>query len=120
MTVLFGKKLNALAGGSYLHICPGCDMTHIIHTETANPYTGAKWEFNRNPEAPTFSPSILIRYSHPKGHTNENPAPIGWQGEYVNTICHYFIRNGMIEYCSDSTHEFAGRTVELPDYNDGI
>ena len=32
--------------------------------------------------------------------------------------CHSFIRDGKIQYLNDCTHEFAGKTVELPDYTD--
>jgi hypothetical protein len=31
------------------------------------------------------------------------------------TLCHYFIRDGKIEFCGDCPHELAGQTVPLPD-----
>lgn len=118
MTVLFGNKLNQCGGvsGAYLHVCPACDQVHSYTTLSTPEYPCLTWEFNRDPEAPTFRPSMLIRYNRPKGHTNSNPAPLGWQGENEQVVCHYFITAGKIEYQSDCTHALAGQTVDLPDY----
>jgi len=33
--------------------------------------------------------------------------------------CHSFIRDGQIEFCSDSTHELAGKTVRLLEWTEG-
>lgn len=61
------------------------------------------WTFNGDFERPTFSPSVLER-KHPRdGH------------EWIN---HVFIRDGMIEYLPDCTHEMAGSTVEIPAWTD--
>lgn len=57
------------------------------------------WEWNGDVEKPTLAPSILTWCDLPNG----------------KKVCHSFIRNGMVEYLSDSTHEFAGKTVELLD-----
>ena len=66
----------------------------------------------------TFSPSIKVTYRHPKGHTNENPAPLGWAGEYVEEICHSFVIDGRIQFLSDCTHALANQTVDLPDWTE--
>jgi hypothetical protein len=34
-------------------------------------------------------------------------------GDYV---CHSFVKEGMIEFLSDCTHDMKNKTVELPDY----
>lgn len=78
-------------GVTYIHYCPGCKHKHRINVEKPNEFN-AVWQFDGNMESPTFSPSINI---------------VGQ--------CHYFIRKGMIEFCSDSKHELAGQTVPLPD-----
>jgi hypothetical protein len=75
----------------YLHYCDGCDSWHLINVDVPNEYTGARWTFDGNVDAPTFSPSVNI---------------VG--------KCHYFITKGMIQYCSDSKHRLAGKTVPLP------
>ncbi len=77
-------------GHALMHWCPGCKGRHVINVEKPNPF-GAVWSWNGNAEKPTFSPSINI---------------VG--------RCHYFIREGNIEFCGDSTHELAGKTVALP------
>ena len=59
-----------------------------------------RWTFNDDLNKPTFSPSLLIRYPTSK---KEN-------------VCHSFIKNGNIQFLSDCTHDLAGRTVEIPDF----
>lgn len=83
-------------GKTLLHWCPGCKQAHPINVEKPN-HCDAKWSWNGDIERPTFSPSINI---------------VG--------RCHYFIRDGMIEFCADSKHNLAGRTVPLPDYPDRV
>ena len=78
-----------------LHICEGCDEEHLIPMGGKNP-----WSFNKDFIKPTLSPSVK--------HTMERDGVI--------RICHYFIRNGMIEYCGDSQHKLAGKTVALTPY----
>ncbi|MGE5512372.1 MAG: DUF6527 family protein [Bacteroidota bacterium] len=104
----------------YSHWCPGCKQMHVIATAPSRP--GAPvWSFDGNVDRPTFAPSILIRSGH---------FVPGWQGkecwctesdpDFRCGICHYFIRDGRIEYCSDSTHKLAGRTVDLPPLPDHL
>ena len=33
-----------------------------------------------------------------------------------STICHYSLTAGKLVYYADSTHELAGKTVDLPDW----
>lgn len=79
--------------GEYLvHRCAGCNEDHLI------PMWGEKpWTFNNDFEKPTLSPSV--KHTFAPGSKRH--------------ICHYFIRDGQIQYCSDSNHELAGKTVEL-------
>lgn len=80
------------ADAGWMHWCPGCKDIHAIAVE--KPFdNGAKWTFNGNMDQPTFSPSIAV-------------------GKPV--YCHYFIQDGMIRYCSDSTHALSGQHVPLP------
>lgn len=91
------------------HWCPGCRHAHTIWT--LNP-SRPEWQWDGNVETPTVSPSIRIF----------TPAH---DGEPERTNCHYFLKSGNIEFCSDSDHAFAGQTVPLPDlpadydYGDG-
>ncbi len=95
--------------------CPGCDMAHQIHYGSGN---GPRWGWNGNIDLPTFTPSVLVRYRHPKGYSNDNPAPLGWKGEYVDDICHSFVTNGRIQFLSDCTHHLIGQTVDLPEFTE--
>ena len=108
-----GKKLRTCDSERIAFWCPGCERAHVIRIG-AKPDQG--WTFDGNIDAPAFAPSIKVTYRHPKGHSNENPAPIGYAGEYVEDICHSFVRKGMVEFCGDSTHTLAGKIVPLPDF----
>ena len=85
--------------GDYWHYCPGCEQLHQINTERKND-NGAQWSFDGNMEQPTFAPSINITLETSPGKTKR---------------CHYFIDNGRINYCGDSTHALSGQSVELPE-----
>ncbi len=84
----------------YTFTCPGCKDRHYIPT---SPKSQCHWTFNGSVERPTFSPSILV---------NETLWPDGSIG-FIR--CHFFVRDGQIDFCSDSKHEMAGKTVELPE-----
>jgi hypothetical protein len=105
-----------LEAGQAAFYCLGCKRVHGINVEIDGT---PKWTFNGSVTEPTLSPSILSRYRHPKGYSNENPAPADFDGEYVTEVCHSFVRGGNIEYLSDCTHELAGKTIELPEFTWG-
>lgn len=84
--------------------CPGCENVHAVDE---------KWEYNGNPELPTFSPSVLATHRRPEGYSNDNPAPVGYDGPMVEHRCHSFVRDGRIEYLTDCTHSLAGTSVEM-------
>lgn len=116
----FGPYLRAATGG-YLHWCPGCETTHYITTHTDPEMPGPCWSFNGSAEKPTFNPSVRIRE---KQRVFENGEWTGeWKrgpdGEALDGCCHYFIRDGQIQFCSDSTHALAGQTVSLPQFEKG-
>jgi hypothetical protein len=89
----------------YGHWCPGCGGGHEIAVGEKNS-SGAEWQFNNNLASPSFSPSINIRSGR-----YADPNYTGGGGR----ICHYFITDGKIIYCSDTTHALSGKTVDLPD-----
>lgn len=80
--------------------CPGCDEHHSVSIGAPNSM-GAVWSWDGNIEAPTFSPSVLVR------HKDQNNV-------VVNT-CHLFVRAGHIQYLPDCTHALAGTTVAMED-----
>ena len=120
-----GKYLRRWEGegrGGYTFYCPGCKEGHSISTEG-----GAPWGFNGNLEAPTFTPSVLLRSGHynpdHKGDRcwctfNAERAASGEEPSFKCTVCHSFVTDGKIQFLADSTHELAGQTVQLPELPD--
>ncbi len=97
----------------FIHWCPGCEEAHYIQTAGDGP----NWSFDGNVEKPTFGPSVKIEWTGGSmGGTNieKNSVCIDKEKDRWQSICHYFIRNGQIEYCSDSTHQLSGKTISLP------
>lgn len=86
---------------SHEHWCPACKQMHGYAVE--QPFrNGAQWTFNGDGDRPSFQPSMNISIG-----------PYGSDGKIDR--CHYFVTDGRIQYCGDSTHELAGQTVDLPD-----
>lgn len=83
-----------------LFACPGCaellqsDGLHRLPVNTAE--KAPSWTFDGDTDAPTLSPSILSS-----------------MGE--GRVCHSFLRNGVFEFLSDSTHSMAGQSIPMPD-----
>lgn len=76
--------------------CPGCKIYHAVVIAPGKNGIGASWVWNGDTEKPTFNPSI---------------------GTFMGTEqqCHLFVRDGQIEYLSDSRHDLAGQTVPMED-----
>lgn len=88
----------------YAHYCPACDGIHQIFVGGPTP---PNWTFDGNIDQPTFSPSI--RVFHPKHKDLEGVE------HAEKTVCHYFLKAGVIEYCTDNPHKFNGKKVPLPE-----
>lgn len=95
-------------GAHVLVWCPGCDDLHTIGVEGddgSKPRT--EWTWDGNLEAPTVSPSILVRMDF----TN-NVRP--------SIVCHSYLESGRWRFLDDSTHAFSGVTgvpmVPLPEW----
>jgi len=73
-----------------LYWCPGCQERHSIRV-AGDGVPPPSWTWNGDTAKPTFAPSV----------------------HYVG-YCHHFVRDGRIEFCSDSRPGLAGHTVELP------
>ena len=94
------SKVLAKANGMFFFECPGCEIPHGINCGTR---PGPVWSFGNNLEKPTFSPSILCSYE--------------WGVERKKHVCHSFVRNGDIQFLSDCTHDYAGKTVPIPEWD---
>ena len=99
--------------------CPGCQEMHSISIEGP----GAIWQWDKNVDAPTFSPSILITSGHyVSTHKPGDRCWCTYNAEHPNKPapftckrCHSFVRNGEIEFLMDCSHELMGKTVKIPD-----
>jgi len=78
-------------------ICPGCRKRHALNTT---------WQFNGDYDKPTVSPSVLVTWTYGEDNKQER--------------CHSFIKNGMIQFLNDCTHELKGQIVELPEFDNKI
>lgn len=80
-------------GEQYLiYHCPGCKHNHSV--------PAVRWNWNGNLEKPTLSPSV--RHFIPAGEHGPE-----------QTICHYHLRNGVLEFCNDCQHELKGQKIPL-------
>lgn len=87
-------------GESYWFWCDGCSTNHRFVTKLPTGETGDTWTFSGSLEKPTFSPSLICNRSRP------DPA----RGVH---LCHLYLRDGMVQYLTDCTHELAGATVPV-------
>ena len=89
--------------------CPGCDGSHAVVTSDSS---GKRplWTWDGNVDAPTIAPSILVRVEWSK-MVEAGDDPSQWK----DTVCHSFVRAGMIQFLGDCTHVLAGKTMPLPD-----
>jgi hypothetical protein len=97
----------------FAHWCPGCGEMHYI-TVSRPSANGAIWWFNGNVDKPTFSPSIHIK----TGPYPDNDSALGSKPMGHIDICHYFLREGVLEFLPDCTHDLKGRSIPLPEIPD--
>lgn len=90
-----GNVYSALA-----FVCPGCALMpgggsglHMLPVNSPN--KSPQWDWDGNLAAPSLSPSILTRGAD-------------------SHRCHSFLRGGVFEFLTDSTHPLAGQSVPLP------
>jgi len=113
------------AGGGYLLFrCPGCDEMHQVGVGDG---PRPRWGFNGNYDAPTFSPSILVRgVRSPSGGdlmTGDEAGEYdvifargGREAVFASrfgTVCHSYVTDGQIHFLGDCTHALAGQIVPL-------
>lgn len=83
--------------------CAICGGNHrVVIAKPAEGY-GANypvWQFNGDVKAPTFTPSVRVRSADENG----------------DTCCHFYVKDGQIQYLSDCTHDLAGKTVPMETY----
>lgn len=77
--------------------CPGCKYYHKIAAKlgVTQPNENGLWGWNGSFESPTFIPSVLVWENHT---------------EYR---CHFYVRDGVIEFLNDCHHELKGQKVPM-------
>lgn len=88
--------------------CPGCNTHHAPIVDGSR-----GWTWNGSYSKPTFSPSILVKGVMPITDEEHKAIMDGVHIEPKPLVCHSFVRDGQIEFLSDSTHGLAGKTVAL-------
>lgn len=95
-------RKEAPQGARYLHWCAACKSGHTYPVKGA--LKGHSWTFDGSIDKPSFEPSMLI-FTPAQGLGNQHVPQA--------TVCHYYLRNGRIEYQQDCPHTYAGKTVPL-------
>lgn len=102
--------------------CPGCDGAHQVCIGEG---PGPRWGYNGDPELPTFTPSVLVRSGHYVPGQEGKSCWCTYNAEHPDglapfkcSVCHSFVTDGRIQFLGDCTHELAGQTVEIPDWED--
>lgn len=93
-------------GGRWIgHWCPGCRHAHLFYVDREK---RPCWTFDGDAEKPTFSPSMRVFI----------PADAEF-GMAEKTLCHYFLRAGVIEFLGDSSGHALRGFVPLPPFPEG-
>jgi len=74
--------------------CPGCKSHHFVIVKAKHQPV---WKWNGSHSKPTFRPSVKVTYAL-------KPKP---------KLCHFFIRNGKIQYLNDCFHGLKGQTINM-------
>ena len=97
---LYGVRINCPSGDCICHVLP---VNQILEAESDHVKGKPHWTWNGSLDRPTFTPSILSRYT------------IEGEGHHV---CHSFVTDGRIQFLEDCTHKLAGQTIDLPEMTD--
>ena len=109
-----------LADGQVSFRCPGCGHRHTLPVGVG----AGHWGFNGDLERPTLAPSIHARsgcYCDPSCCQGEGAEfcdrnmPAGEDGVKVCYECHFYVRDGRIEFIPDCSHALAGQVIDLPE-----
>ena len=75
--------------GKALFWCPGCECYHGPRVTGEGP---PKWDWNGDREKPTFSPSILVRWTKNPSDADIDRMLAGEVVKPVDVVCHSFFR----------------------------
>lgn len=113
---VLGRKLKDYGNGHVAFECPGCGQTHALRVEGDQ---RPRWDYNGNPDAPTFRPSIKAMTGHYVGGQKQPPdCPMCNDRDFEHSpcgVCHFFVADGVIDFLGDCTHSLAGQKVPMAD-----
>lgn len=106
---------------AYIWWCPGCAAWGDLHEALAPGSTASgigthmfhipPWSFdNDDMDSPTFSASYLVHGIPANPDASREHYPNGYSG---SPRCHSFVKDGHVQYLSDSEHPLAGQTVPM-------
>ena len=110
---MISRKLRSVEGGGLMFWCPGCDGAHMVRVGEGS---GPRWGYNGNPDAPTFTPSVLVRGVDRLTDEEREQVMAGKHVDPRPIVCHSFVTDGRIQFLADCTHDMAGFTVDLADW----
>lgn len=92
-----GERIVAMLSedGLLIYHCPGCGRCHGLPTHKPFTPNGHLWQWNGSLVRPTLEPSI------------------NQPGDSRLGRCHHWLRDGVLEFLSDSEHKLAGKKVAL-------
>lgn len=93
-------KIRRIEENYFAFHCPGCGYGHAVTVNGKRNASNASWTWNGSMDRPTFNPSI-----------NCNPDDAAHR-------CHSWVRDGKIEFLTDSFHALAGKTVDIPNWDE--
>lgn len=100
------------SGNDHFHWCPACEEMHVLP---------GSWLFNGRYDDPSFQPSFK-HSGHQRNIVNgkwvgdgKDAWIYGADGKPLPYVCHYILDLGVLNFCSDCTHAFAGKSVPLPE-----
>lgn len=85
-----------LRSGRLWYWCPGCNSYNSLPIDGESDKS-TRWKWNGSLTAPTLNPSVLARTGELK--------------------CHKYVRDGKIEFLGDCSHELAGTTVAMKEFD---
>ena len=110
-------RMPRACGGELLGFdCPGCGFFHQVAVGDG---PGPRWDWNGSMDRPTFAPSLLVTGVHRLTDDEHQRLMAGERIEPRPLCCHSFVRDGMIQFLGDCTHEHVGQTMALVPEADG-
>jgi len=91
-----------------IYYCPGCLKKHIVHVDSTKQPC---WGWNGDIIKPTFTPSVLVR--HTPTYTVKELEQLGQEKLTKDIVYHSYIKDGKIQYLTDTNHYLSGKTVDM-------